>query len=611
MRPQLSLTAKVLLFVSLPLLIQLGLLGALAHLQKQAEDALKASVRSKAISDTIHEITADIFAVIKRYNSNEALENIPLDDEIGRAIIGKVWRDYEELKDLTKDEPELLSTVISSERMTRESLEIFKQLKAALLKLEPGITREKIVLSRRMRQGRTEKVMKRLFIIADEQKRIFDNAPEEQAVFRQRANSIMIALGIFDLALGIFLAVFLTRGITKRLQRVSENTINLAAGLPLLPVLSGNDEIAQLDQVFHKMAAALNEASRKERAVVDNAADFICTLDANNRLIAANPASAALLQVEPAELIGKYVIELISEVHRERALEYFNGLKGKDKSVPVELEMKTASGGTVEGSWSAYWSQEENSIFCVVHDVTERRRIEKLKQEVTAMITHDLRSPLSTVMNVLDFFENLVDKSNDDRGPRYINMARRNTERMLSLINDLLDVEKIKSGNMNIDIRDLSICDCFFACEELTATAAEEVGIKLNFRNTETRVRGDQNLIDRVLTNLVANAIRFTPKGKEVRIFCNELEGFAEIAVEDQGPGIPENEISTVFERFRQLKSGGAKNKGGSGLGLTICKAIVEIHGGKIWVESSGNGSAFIFTLPLAQSRASNAAVTN
>jgi len=603
MRPQLSLTAKVLLFVSLPLLIQLGLLGALANLQKQAEDALKASVHSKAISDTIHEITADIFVVIKRYNSTAALENIPLDDEIGRAIIGKVWRDYDELKNLTKDEPELLSTVIASERMTRQSLDTFKHLKETLLKLEPGSNREAVLLSRRMRQGRMEKVMKRLFIIADEHKRIFDKAPEEQAGFRQRANTIMIALGIFDLALGILLAVFLTRGITKRLQRVSENTINLAAGLPLHPELRGNDEIAQLDQVFHKMAGALNEASRKERAVVDNAADFICTLDANKRLIAANPASAALLQMEPAELIGKYVIELITDAHKQMALEYFDSLKRKDKTVPVELEMKTASGATVEASWSAYWSETENSIFCVVHDVTERRRIEKLKQEVTAMITHDLRSPLSTVMNVLDFFENLVAKSDDERGPRYVAMARRNTERMLTLINDLLDIEKIKSGNMNVEIKEISVHDCFFACEELSATAAEEVGIKLNFRNTETRVLVDQNLIDRVLTNLVANAIRFTPKGKEVFISCSEIDGFAHIAVEDQGTGIPENEISTVFERFRQLKSGGAKNKGGSGLGLTICKAIVEIHGGKIWAENSGHGSIFVFTLPLAPTR--------
>lgn len=611
MRPQLSLTAKVLLFVSLPLLIQIGLLGALAFLQKQAEDALQASAHSKAVSDKIHEITSNIYDVIRRYQSNEALENTPLDDEIGRAIIGKVWRHYDELKELTKDKPEILSTVISSERMTRESLEAFKQVKEALMTMDPGLVRQKVLISRRMRQGRSAMVMKRLIIIAEEQRKAFDQVPEEQAMFRQRAQAIMIALGIFDLALGIFLALFLVRGITGRLKRVTENTANLAAGLPLHPVMSGNDEIAQLDQVFHKMAGEIKEASRKERAVVENAVDFICTLDANKRLIAANPASNTLFQMEPSELIGKNAIELFTDKDKKRALDYLDGLKGREKPTPIELEMRTASGPPVEASWSAYWSEEENSIFCVVHDVTERSRIERLKQEVTAMITHDLRSPLSTVMGVFDYFERLAASSDDEKGPRYIKMARRNTERMLSLINDLLDIEKIKSGNMNVQIRVLSVADCFFACEELSSSAADELGIKLNFENTEARVKADQHLIDRVLSNLVANAIRFSPKGKSVRVSCTESDGFARIAVADEGPGIPQEELSTVFERFRQLKSGGAKNKGGSGLGLTICKTIVEIHGGEIWAESSQQGSTFIFTLPLAQSQVSNAAVTN
>jgi len=458
----------------------------------------------------------------------------------------------------------------------------------------------RILFARRMRQGQTDKVVKQLIIVADEQRRLFDKAPEEQAVFRQKAQSLMIALGIFDLALGVLLALFLTRGITSRLQRVSENTANLAAGLPLHEVMSGSDEIAHLDQVFHKMALDLQEALRKERAVVDNALDFICTLDGSNRIIAANPACYTLLQFEANELIGKYAIDIVADADKKRALQFFQDLKEHQITTPLELQLCSAKAETVETSWSAHWSEAENSIFCVVHDISERRRIEKLKQEVTAMITHDLRSPLNTVVNVLDFFEAVVPLEGDEKGPRYLKMARRNTDRMLSLINDLLDIEKIRSGNMNIEIRDLSVADCFFACEEMTATAAEEVGIKLDFHNTDLRVRADQHLIDRVLTNLVSNAIRYTPKGKAVEISCAQWDGFAKIVVKDEGPGIPEQDLGSVFERFRQLKSGGTINKGGSGLGLTICKAIVEMHGGKIWAENPGTGSAFIFTLPLA-----------
>ncbi len=601
MQVRLSLTTKVLLFVSVPLLIQLGLLASLAHLQKQAEDALQASAHGKAVSEKIQEITADIFEFSKRYRSQEALENTPLDDDIGRMLVAKVWRDYDDLKELTKEQPEILSTVLASERTTKRALDIYRELKEIWAKGDASSLREKSILARRMRQGKMERIVNQLINISDEQKKVYDKAPEEQAIFRKKAQTIMFALGVFDLALGVLLAMFLTKGITRRLQRVSENTANLAAGLPLHPVMTGADEIANLDQVFHKMASDLKEAARKERAVVDNAVDFICTIDANNRLIAANPASKALLGMEPDELIGKYAIDLLTESNKSKAANFFEKLKTQEATAPVELELVTSKGETIETSWAAHWSQAENSIFCVVHDITERRRIEKLRQEVTAMITHDLRSPLNTVVNVLGFLEEVIKKTDDERAPRYIDMGRRNTDRMLSLINDLLDIEKIKSGNMNVEIKDFHIEECFVACEELTATAAEEVGVKLNFTNHTTRVSADQNLIDRVLSNLVSNAIRYSPKGKAVEIFCDEEDGFARIAVKDEGQGIPEDEISTVFERFRQLKSGGAKNKGGSGLGLTICKAIVEMHGGKIWVESAGGGSTFFFTLPLSQ----------
>lgn len=602
MRTRISLTTKVLLFVSVPLLIQLGLLAALAHLQKEAEDALQASAHSKAVSDKIHEIISDIFNFSRRYRSNEALENTPLDDDIGRMLAAKVWRDYDDLKEITKSQPEIYSTVIASERTTRQALELYRVIKEAWNQRDQLSHAEKVLLARRMRQGKMDKIVNQLVMIADEQRRVYDKAPEEQGEFRKRAQTIMIALGIFDLALGVFLALFLTRGITNRLQKVSENTTNLAAGVPLHPLMEGNDEIANLDQVFHKMAIELKEAARKERAVVENAVDFICTLDANNRLIAANPASTTLLGMEPGELVGKYAIELVSETDKSKATDFFAKLKQDEISASVELELITAGKESIDTSWSAHWSKAEDSIFCVVHDISERRRIEKLKQEVTAMITHDLRSPLNTVVNVLDFFERLTADSQDERVDRYVSMGRRNTDRMLSLINDLLDIEKIKSGNMNVEIKDFSLGDCFLTCEELTAPAAEEVGVKLAFTDCDTRVSADQNLIDRVLTNLVSNAIRYSPKGKAVQIFCKEEEGdFATIAVKDEGQGIPEDELPTVFERFKQLKSGGAKNKGGSGLGLTICKAIVEMHGGKIWAESAGQGSTFLFTIPLSK----------
>jgi signal transduction histidine kinase len=177
-------------------------------------------------------------------------------------------------------------------------------------------------------------------------------------------------------------------------------------------------------------------------------------------------------------------------------------------------------------------------------------------------------------------------------------MGRRNTERMLWLINDLLDIEKMKSGNMNLDLRPLDLNSCFIKLEETLGALAEEGETKLDVEKTGAIVSADGKLIDRVLTNLMGNALRYTGKGKRISISCLEKEDFAEIRIKDEGPGIAASDLDIVFERFRQLKD--SKVKGGSGLGLTICKAIVELHGGKIWAESVlGQGTTFAFTLPL------------
>jgi len=229
--------------------------------------------------------------------------------------------------------------------------------------------------------------------------------------------------------------------------------------------------------------------------------------------------------------------------------------------------------------------------------MTDMRRAEKLRQEVMAMITHDLRTPLATINNVLDFFENGTSGTFDEKGHRYVQMAKRNADRMVSLINDLLDIEKIKSGMMQLEIDSVRLSRCFANCEMISAAIAEESGVKLLFESTEIFIEADEQRLDRVLTNLVANAIKYSPKGKTVTISAHRQKNAVMVRVQDQGPGIPADMLESVFERFQQV--GAAKTKGGSGLGLTICKAIVEMHGGKIWVESADQGSTFIFTLPV------------
>ncbi|MBA4074402.1 MAG: hypothetical protein C0508_05115 [Cyanobacteria bacterium PR.023] len=599
MRLHLSLTSKVLIFVSVPLLIQLGLITSLASLQSQAEQALRVSTHSGKISDAINKISNDVFEIFSIYGNEKSLEEISFDTRTAQQMMERIHADYDVLRQLTQDQAEITKAITTSEEASNRCMLVLKDIKTSFLKTGGEGRDERKAMWHKLRDEMKGILYNELLSIGDEQKRLSQKAPEVQAEYREKAQSIMIVIGLFDLGLGLALALFLTKGITTRLQRVSENTYRLASGMPLHRVMRGSDEIARLDQVFHKMANEIKEASRKERAIVENARDLICTVDTQGRFLAANQAAEAFFGIEPQDLLGKHFIDLVVGSDTNKALDYLEKLKQSDNhnAAPLEIEMRSSSGATVETLWSAHWAEEENSFFCVIHDMTDRRKAEKLKQEVMAMITHDLRTPLSTINNVLDFFENGTYGTFDAKGRNYVLMAKRNADRMVALINDLLDIEKIKSGMMQLEIDAVSLNRCFSNCQAASLGLAEEMSVKLDFEPTDITVAADEQRLDRVLSNLVANALKYSPKGGTVKVTAIQQRNSVAVKVEDQGPGIPPDMLEAVFERFQQV-GGSSKSKGGSGLGLTICKAIVEMHGGKIWVESRGQGSSFIFTLP-------------
>jgi len=382
---------------------------------------------------------------------------------------------------------------------------------------------------------------------------------------------------------------------------MSDNAYRLASELPLNPVLSGVDEIARLDQTFHRMAEAISEAERKQRAVTDNARDVICSLDAAGKFIAVNPASKVVLDFTPEELAGRYYIDLIVADDVSHVLAAMEGTSKDVSSKPFDARMKRKYGQIVDTLWTSVWSPREKSYFCVIHDDTERKSAERMKQEVVAMITHDLRTPLSTIRNFLEMLGSDMYGELTDKGEKMLALADRNSARMLSLINDLLDVEKIKAGMMELSLADTDVFPLMEGCAQSVATLAEPAGIKIEVAPSDIIVRVDEDRISRVITNLLSNSIKFSPSGSTITLTANVKDRFAQIAVKDEGRGIPEELLPTIFDRFTQVMDSDSRGKGGSGLGLAICKALVELHGGKIWVESpSGQGTTFTFTVPLS-----------
>ena len=596
----------MLILLTVPLIFQLGLLTTLASLQKEAEAQGEKALHAQRVSEAINAVSKDIYQVISSFA--DAKQESPENDsgEKYLALSVRIRTDFRDAAELTRHDPHQ-AEIVGRARAAGENA--MAQVLSAQDFVKNGgemVHEERKKFWRKLREYVKVVISNDLIDIGRTEAAIYNRNPELQAAYRQKVQQLLLAGGAINVLLALCLAVYLTRSITGRLALLYDNAIRLTCDRELNEVMAGTDEIASLDQAFHKMAAELKEASRRQGLIVDNAQDIICSLDKGGSFLEVNPACWDILGYEPEEIVGKHFIELVAEEDRPKALDFMDTLRSGVLLKPQEVLLKkqyqqqTENTQKIDVLWSAHWSQEEETFFCVMHDITDRRQAERMKQEVVAMVTHDLRTPLATIQNFLEFMQNGFFGNVNEKGAKYLTIAQRNGDRMLSLINDLLDIEKIKSGMMELDLMALPLANSFTLCQELQTSFADQSGVILDFRPTPLIVNADEDRLARVLSNLVSNAVKFSPRGGTITIKAEKHGNMAYIIVQDQGPGVPANMLESVFDRFQQVRGHGPKTKGGSGLGLAICKAIVELHGGKIWLQSEeGKGSAFTFSLPL------------
>jgi two-component system, sensor histidine kinase and response regulator len=230
-------------------------------------------------------------------------------------------------------------------------------------------------------------------------------------------------------------------------------------------------------------------------------------------------------------------------------------------------------------------------------DVTERLNLESLRENLTHMIIHDLRGPLTTIMGFLDLLKQRMINKLDTSGGRFLEMAQGGAAALNEMITSLLDVNRLEAGEMPLNLEE---CDLYELATNSTVAVRALVGKqKLTVSEPSLPVVAfcDRTVIGRVITNLVSNALKFTPGDGEVRVVVEKAESTSRVSVIDTGVGIPAEYHTKIFEKFSQVKGGSHVHS--TGLGLTFCKLAVEAHGGTIGVQSDpGKGSTFSFTLP-------------
>ena len=241
----------------------------------------------------------------------------------------------------------------------------------------------------------------------------------------------------------------------------------------------------------------------------------------------------------------------------------------------------------------------------MVHtDITEIKRIDRLKDEFISMVSHELRTPLTSIRGSLDLLHADVTKNRPTDTERLVDIAKRNTDRLLLIVNDILDFQKIESGTVDYRLRQVELMP--LVEKSIAANQAFADTYDVTFRMAEGveahYVNADVQRFDQVLTNLLSNAAKFSPRGSTVEVAVGRREGYSRISVHDYGPGIPPEFRDRVFERFAQASMTNARGASGTGLGLSIAKKIVEGMGGSIGFDTDDSGGCtFYFDLPEVQ----------
>ena len=330
----------------------------------------------------------------------------------------------------------------------------------------------------------------------------------------------------------------------------------------------------------------LRSSEANFRSVIDRNTDGIVIVDRQGVVRFLNPAAETILDRKLEEMLGETIgFPVLAEETTEINVVPRNGSIGWAEMRLVEI----------------VW-EGESSYLAALHDVTERREIDRMKDEFVSIVSHELRTPLTAIRGSLGLVQNWVKGTDLAKTERWVEIAVTNTDRLGRLINDFLDIERMESGQVAMEKRACDVADLIDQAADLMRDMAQNSGIALVTYPVPAYVWADPDRIMQILTNLIGNAIKFSSEGGTVELIA-QLKGEQILfQVRDQGRGIPADKLETIFERFEQVDASDSRAKGGTGLGLAISRSIAAQHDGSIWAENVlGEGSAFFLTLPSLQ----------
>jgi len=358
--------------------------------------------------------------------------------------------------------------------------------------------------------------------------------------------------------------------------------------------------------------ANLREAERRWRSLLENVRLLVVGLDRQGKVEYVNPFFLELTGYTQTEVLGKSWLENFQLPCNQRpnsiAFDQFLDYYFKPYNQQLIL---TKSGEEKIIAWNNTLLKnlqgEAIGMMSIGEDITERYGIERMKDEFISVVSHELRTPLTSIHGGLNLLSTRLVEPNSERGKHVMKIAAESAERLVRLVNDILELERLESGKICLTKQKVNAGDLLLRATEQMQVMANRSGINLEVYSPNLEFDADSDRILQVLTNLLSNAIKFSDSGDTICLSVQEEPTINDeknpsvlFKIQDQGRGIPQDKIERIFERFHQVDASDSRKKGGTGLGLAICRSIVEQHGGRIWVQSKlDEGSCFYFTLPM------------
>lgn len=420
---------------------------------------------------------------------------------------------------------------------------------------------------------------------------------------------IFVTASLLAVGISMVVAILIAHSITQPIGEMREQALRIARGDYSRKVtVHGKDELGQLALTFNQLAEQIEEtqdAMESERnrlnSVLSHMSDGVVATDRRGKVITINDMALSLLGISKEAAIGQNILNLLDiekdytlrkilESTEELLIERNESNYGDNKIIRVEFSMIRRESGFISG------------LVAVMHDVTEQEQNERDRREFVSNVSHELRTPLTSMRS---YIETLSEGAWQDQemAPRFLKITLDETDRMIRMINDLLDLSRMDNGNLKLNIEMVNfnelvnfVLDRF---DVIIANSEKKYRIVREFTQRPLFVEVDTDRMIQVIDNIMNNAIKYSPDGGKITVRLMETHNNVILSITDQGLGIPKKDISRIFERFYRVDKARARKQGGTGLGLAISKEVVKALGGTIWATSIENyGSTFYISLP-------------